>query len=138
MPPIPVEPAALAAMHDHARAALPTEACGLLLGRDGRIEAALPARNIHPDPHRHFEIDPQALVDAHRAARRGGPAVLGYYHSHPTGPAKPSVTDRALAAGDAMVWAIIAGGKITFWRDRPGGFAPLGYTTALSSPSGRG
>ncbi|GMM92462.1 Mov34/MPN/PAD-1 family protein [Qipengyuania sp. MTN3-11] len=118
----------LAAMRDHARVSLPNEACGVLFGSAGAIDRAARAENVHPDPARHFEIDPQLLIDAHRKARQGGPAVAGYYHSHPSGVAEPSATDRALAAGDGMVWAIMAAGAITFWRDDPGGFIALSYT----------
>jgi proteasome lid subunit RPN8/RPN11 len=107
--------------------ARPQEACGILLGRHRRIEAAKPAQNVHPTPNTHFEIDPQALVDAHRAAREDGPEVLGYYHSHPSGPAEPSATDRALANSDGRVWAIAGIGGVTFWRDDEGGFTALSY-----------
>jgi proteasome lid subunit RPN8/RPN11 len=107
--------------------AFPEEACGLLLGREGRIEGLGPARNVHPQPRTRFEIDPQALVDAHRAARQGGPAVLGYYHSHPSGPAEPSATDRRMAAGDGRIWAIAGDDGVTFWRDDESGFTALSY-----------
>jgi proteasome lid subunit RPN8/RPN11 len=113
-----------------AAAALPDEACGLLLGRGDRIEEARPARNVHPEPRSHFGIDPQALIDAHRAARAGGPQVLGYYHSHPAGPADPSRTDRAMAAGDGSVWAIAAGGDVRCWIDDAAGFAELSLVLA--------
>lgn len=117
---------ALAAMRAHAAAAHPHEACGLLLGEGGRITEAREARNVHPAPATHFEIDPQALIDAHRAARvKGAPQVIGYYHSHPAGPAEPSATDRDSAAGDGRVWAIVAGGDIRFWVDGEHGFTPL-------------
>ncbi|HEU4650615.1 MAG TPA: M67 family metallopeptidase [Croceibacterium sp.] len=102
------------------------ECCGLLLGREV-VEEARPAANVARDRRRQFEIDPQALVDAHRAARAGGPAVIGYYHSHPAGAASPSATDRAMAAGDGRVWAIVAPGGVTFWRDDGKGFAALPY-----------
>lgn len=108
-----------------AAAAHPLEACGLLLGAAGVITAAEPVRNVHPDPAKHFEIDPQALIAAHRAARAGGPQLLGYYHSHPTGSVIPSATDRACASGDGRIWAIVASGAIGWWRDAPGGFEPL-------------
>ncbi|HTN15180.1 MAG TPA: M67 family metallopeptidase [Sphingomonadaceae bacterium] len=110
-----------------ARAA-PEEACGLLLGAEGRITEARPAANVAPDKVRHFEIDPAALIDAHRAERGGGAQLIGYYHSHPSGPAEPSATDREQAAGDGKVWAIAALGIVRFWRDGPDGFMPLSYT----------
>ena len=101
------------------------ECCGLLLGQRGRVNAAQPAANVHPDPADHFEIDPAALIAAHRTARVGGPQVLGYYHSHPNGRAEPSTTDRAQASGDGRIWAIVAAGAVTWWRDAPGSFEAL-------------
>ena len=85
---------------------------------------SLPPMSI-PNPANHFEIDPAALIAAHRAARAGGPQVLGYYHSHPNGRAEPSATDAVQASGDGRIWAIIAGGAVTWWRDAPHGFEPL-------------
>lgn len=114
-------------MQTEAARARPEECCGLLLGRNGTIEEARPAANVAADPRRRFEIDPQALVDAHRVARSGGPQVLGYYHSHPAGPAAPSATDRAQASHDGHVWAIAGEGGVTFWRDEEAGFVPLSY-----------
>lgn len=108
-----------------ARAAHPRECCGLLLGKGWRIAQALPAANVHPDPARRFEIDPAALIAAHKEAREGGPDILGYYHSHPSGPAEPSATDRAEASHDGRVWAIVAGGAIGWWRDGGTGFASV-------------
>ena len=118
--------AALERMRASARESAPEECCGLLLGNEA-IEEARPAASIATDLHRRFEIDPQALIDAHRAARSGAPAVIGYYHSHPAGPAAPSNTDRAMASGDGKIWAIVGDDRVTFWRDGRGGFAPLPY-----------
>lgn len=98
------------------------EVCGLLLGRGELIERAVPCANVHPDPAAHFELDPAALVAAHKAARKGGPDVLGYFHSHPIGRAEPSGEDRACASGDGRIWAILAGMEIGWWRDTPDGF----------------
>lgn len=122
-----VSPSAHAAMLDAARAAHPAEACGILLGEGGHVHTATLAANVHPEPLRHFEIDPAALIAAHKAARAGGPAVLGYWHSHPNGLAGPSDTDRAMAGGDGRAWAIIANGAISLWVDAPNGFEPLPY-----------
>jgi proteasome lid subunit RPN8/RPN11 len=118
---------ALDDMLAHAAAAAPEECCGLFLGRNGLIEHSVPAVNVSADPLTRFEIDPQALVDAHRAARAGGPEILGYFHSHPGGPAAPSDTDRAQSARDGRVWAIAGVGGVTFWLDGEHGFAPLSY-----------
>ena len=102
------------------------ECCGILLGQRDRIEQAMAAANVASDPSRHFEIDPAALVTAHRAARSGGPAVVGYYHSHPRGLPVPSDTDCEHASGDGRVWAIVGQGEVRFWRD-DGSFSPLSY-----------
>lgn len=116
------------AMIAAARAAAPHEACGLLLGHGARIGHALPAANAAADPTRHFEIDPAVLIAAHRAARDGsGPQVIGYFHSHPNGLARPSATDAQDAARDGRIWVIVAGDAITCWRDGPDGFEPLSY-----------
>ena len=112
-------------MRAHAAAAHPHEACGILLGEGEWITQAIATANVHPNPQTHFEIDPQALIDAHRAARAGGPDVIGYYHSHPAGEAAPSATDRACARGDGKVWAIVAGDAVAFWRDGGQGFTAL-------------
>lgn len=122
-----VQAQVIAAILAEAARSAPEECCGILLGRGQRIDAVLPAANVHSSPCTHFEIDPQALVDAHRTARAGGPEVLGYYHSHPVGPARPSATDRAQAAHDGAVWAIAGEGGVTFWRDDEREFAPLSY-----------
>ncbi len=119
---------ALAAIRAHAAASHPHEACGILLGEGARVTAVRAAANVHPSPATHFTIDPQALIDAHRAARGGGALkVIGYYHSHPHGPAQPSAADRAGAAGDGRVWAIIAGEDVQFWSDGEQGFAALPF-----------
>lgn len=120
-----------------ADAAHPRECCGLLFGEaaERRIDAFAAAKNVHPQPETRFEIDPQALIDAHRAARSGGPQLMGYFHSHPDGEPRPSATDAAMAAGDGMIWAIVGGRvggrgrseRLTFWRAAKAGFSALPY-----------
>ena len=97
-------------------AAAPREACGLLFGADGAVAGWSMTANVATDPHRHFEIDPAALIAALRAERGGGPRVAGYWHSHPSGDAAPSATDAAMAAPDGKLWLILAGEAITAWR----------------------
>ncbi len=106
-----------AMMRAHADRAAPLECCGLLLGQGDIIEAARAADNVAAQPERHFEIDPAALIGAERAARQGhGPAVIGYYHSHPNGRAAPSATDLAMAPPDGRIWLILAQGAIAAFR----------------------
>jgi len=106
--------------------AAPAECCGILLGH-GTIEEAHAAANVSADPLRRFEIDPVALIAAHRASRGGGLPVIGYYHSHPTGHPVPSATDCEHAASDGSIWAIVADGAVAFWRDGASGFEALSY-----------
>jgi desampylase len=115
----------IATLREEATRALHRECCGLLLGKGNRVALAQPAANVHPQPASHFEIDPKALITAHRAMRAGGLELLGYYHSHQGGRAEPSAADRAAASGDGRIWAIVAGGEVSWWRDRPGGFVAL-------------
>ncbi|MFN6934472.1 MAG: Mov34/MPN/PAD-1 family protein [Tsuneonella sp.] len=125
--PLEVSSALIDEMIAYARAAHPREACGLLLGSASELREVRLCQNVHPAPEKHFEIDPQTLIDAHRAARSGGLAVIGSWHSHPAGPPEPSATDRAHATGDGRVWAIIGEGRVGWWRDTPDGFEPLSY-----------
>jgi len=113
-------------------AASADEVCGLLLGemspREGggpdcvpafagtHVAAALPYRNVAGDPSRRFEIDPAALITAHRASRNGGPPIVGHYHSHPGGDPRPSPHDAAAAHADGAIWLIVSGQKARAWR----------------------
>lgn len=117
--------ALLDAIASRAASSADEEVCGLLLGQVSRIEAVDHCRNVAADPRAAFEVDPAALIAAHRAARLGGPLILGNYHSHPNGIAAPSERDRAAAEPDSL-WIIVAGGRVTAWRAAPGrGFAPV-------------
>ena len=100
------------------------EVCGLLYGLYNRIQAIELTNNVASNPKTHFEIDPAALIAAHRAARDGGLAIIGCFHSHPNGRTSPSPRDEAGSAGDGSLWLIIAAGIITGWRAVPGGFEP--------------
>lgn len=97
-------------------AAAPREACGLLLGAASAIARFSECANVAEAPEIRFEIDPAALFAALRAERAGGPALLGYWHSHPSGDAAPSATDAAMAAPDGKLWIILGGEDITCWR----------------------
>ncbi len=108
-----------------AAAAAPREACGLLFGAGDQVTEYQVVENVSKNPETRFEIDPAVLFAALRAERAGGAAILGYWHSHPSGDAHPSVTDLAMAAADGKVWLIAAGTRLTAWRAGDGGLEPL-------------
>ncbi len=116
------------------------EICGLLLGDTDRVSAILPCRNVAAAPARRFEIDPAALLAAHRAARGGGGRPIGHYHSHPNGVALPSACDAHDAAPDGSLWLIVAGGLVRGWRAVADGaihgrFDPVAISCAAESAS---
>ena len=92
-----------------ARHAAPRECCGLVLGRlsgeDAVATALHPARNLAAQSDR-FEIDPADQFAAARAARAAGQTVIGCYHSHPNGMARPSADDLAGAGEENFFWLI--------------------------------
>lgn len=103
----------------HARDSAPEECCGLLLGdpATGRVSAVRPTANVAAGRAHRFEIDPQALLQAHKAARAGGPALIGHYHSHPEGLAEPSAADAEMAERRGEFWLIVGrDGAVGAWR----------------------
>lgn len=81
------------------------------------------AANVADGPETRFEIDPAALFAALKAERAGGPQIVGYWHSHPSGDVRPSETDAAMAARDGKLWLIVANGDAGLWRAaEAGGF----------------
>jgi proteasome lid subunit RPN8/RPN11 len=104
-----------------AKAAGPAEICGILLGREGSIAAALPAPNLAPDPAAGFALHPATQFEAARRAREAGLSVIGCYHSHPGGLGTPSPSDAEAAIEPERCWLILAGGEARLWRSRAGG-----------------
>ena len=97
------------------------EVCGLLYGGKSDIQGALAAVNMSSHPADSFEIDPAALFAAIRAERAGGPCVIGHYHSHPRGSARPSPRDAAAALDSGRLWLILGADGASAWRALPGG-----------------
>jgi proteasome lid subunit RPN8/RPN11 len=92
----------VAAVREHARVAYPEECCGFLIGWRGpsgsRVEAAERALNRCVEaPQTGFAIDPMDYLNAERAAEARGLEMVGFYHSHPDAPPRPSATDLAFA-----------------------------------------
>lgn len=104
---VEIRRAVVDAMRAHARAALPNECCGLLIGSPGVIRRAAPARNLRRAPDRYL-VDPADHFAALRAARAAGLEVVGAYHSHPGGALRPSDVDCREALYPEFIYAIVA------------------------------
>ena len=98
-PVIRIASAALAAVHEAARAGYPEECCGFLYGRvdprgEREVVRAVAADNGSADNRaRRYAIGPDAVRRAERDAASDGLEIVGFYHSHPDHPAEPSRTD---------------------------------------------
>ncbi len=112
-----------------ASAAYPEEGCGVLVGHaDGdetRVTLVVEGRNLVRDRRLdRYELDPADILRADRLARERGEEVVGFYHTHPDHPARPSQldTDRAWPGYHYVVIAV-AGGRVevaTAWTlDEP-------------------
>ncbi len=132
---VTISSAARTRIEAHAAQSPGAEICGLLFGSQNHIAAAGPAANVAPAPEVRFEIDPRALFAAIREERNGGPAVIGNYHSHPHGPARPSCHDAAMALDRGALWLIVGQDGMRLWRvGEPGIFEPV--ELALASVRG--
>lgn len=90
----------------HCQAAYPYEGCGILLGRlqngrqaeDGRkvVVDVLPTGNAREEgaQHNRYLIPPEDLLAGELQAEGRGLEVIGFFHSHPDHPARPSEFDR--------------------------------------------
>jgi len=100
---------------------LPNEACGVLAGTRKRpslltasslakqfpaykpddtsarevlfIDAVYPIQNASRRRTHHFSFDPESWIAAFYAIQQSGRELAGFYHSHPTAPAHPSLQD---------------------------------------------
>ena len=104
VPPLRLPQVLLDDLRAHGEETWPRECCGALLGKFGpegwRIETLVRATNARADSaHDRYEIAPAELVEIAQEARRRGLEIVGFYHSHPDHPARPSQYDL-----DHAVW----------------------------------
>src|SRR6516165_10654567 len=82
------------AVRAHGQETYPHECCGALVGRDGFATAVVPLPNTTEEgPRRRFLVRASDYRTAERRARQLGGELLGFYHSHPDHPARPSQYD---------------------------------------------
>ncbi|WP_232820471.1 desampylase [Halorussus litoreus] len=132
MPEIVIPESIHDAMVAHARQGTPEEICGILAGTRGnesdsaedsedesasdsdhestdhRVTARYPAENVADSPRTRYEIDPREQLDLMEEVESEDREVVGFYHSHPHGPAQPSATDAAQAAWPGRSYVIVS------------------------------
>jgi proteasome lid subunit RPN8/RPN11 len=93
-------------MLDHVHQQVPLEACGLLAGKQDRVEKVIPVRNQSQSPVR-FVMEPYEQLQAFNWIDSNGLDLLGIFHSHPAGPETVSATDIAEAAYEVvqLIWS---------------------------------
>ncbi|WP_458185027.1 desampylase [Haladaptatus sp. NG-WS-4] len=102
----------------HARRGRPAEVCGILAGsRDdgtdsprvtGRVDDVYRTENVAESPETTYELDPEEQLALMEEIEASGRDVVGFYHSHPSGPDTPSETDVADATWDGYSYVIVS------------------------------
>lgn len=100
----------------HAKDSYPNECCGVLVGgcyKGRRVFECHRVTNINIDRAMdRYVIDPKELNLIDKMSRVQGMDIVGFYHSHPDHPAKPSETDREWGQpGYSYVIVSVKGGK---------------------------
>jgi proteasome lid subunit RPN8/RPN11 len=113
-------PGVAGAIRRHGEETYPHECCGALVGGNGSADAVVALPNTTEEgPRRRFLVRPSDYRLAEQRAGDLGSELLGFYHSHPDHPARPSQYDldhawptfayvivsvAAGAAADMTVW----------------------------------
>ena len=83
-----------AAIRVHAKETYPNECCGALIGMEARVQHASALPNTTEEgARRRFLVRPSDYRQAEADATRLKGELLGFYHSHPDAPARPSQYD---------------------------------------------
>ncbi|RPJ83485.1 MAG: M67 family peptidase [Acidobacteria bacterium] len=115
-------------IHRTAASEYPHECCGILVGvvEDGQKTAAqlVVTENQRQDSLRNrYLIDPAVVYRLESELRGTGKAILGFFHSHPDAPARPSLYDQEHAwPWYSYLIVSVTGGKAadtTVWQLRP-------------------
>lgn len=114
-------PAVDAAIREHGRQTFPHECCGAMLGKDGVVHEAFTLPNTTEEgPRRRFLVRPNDYRAAEARAREAGFELLGFYHSHPDHPARPSQydLDHAWPSFSYVIVSVMSGKdeRLTSWR----------------------
>ena len=108
------------AIRRHGQETYPHECCGALVGTERGVNAVVPLPNTTEEgPRRRFLVRPSDYRQAETRARELGGELVGFYHSHPDHPARPSQydLDHAWPNFAYVIVAVAAGraGDMTVW-----------------------
>jgi proteasome lid subunit RPN8/RPN11 len=112
----------------HAREGSPDEVCGILAGRDGRVERVFRVQNtadavsaeqgVYRDRETgvasagrkpvHYYMDPRDQLRVYNEIDDLDLDVIGYYHSHTQSEARPSPTDIRLATDLTPYYVLVS------------------------------
>jgi proteasome lid subunit RPN8/RPN11 len=84
------------------------EVCGLIGSKNGLPSNCYPVKNTAEHPQQRFQLDAAEQIAAMAKMRDQEEELFAVYHSHPTAPATPSVTDLELAAYPEALYLIIS------------------------------
>jgi proteasome lid subunit RPN8/RPN11 len=107
-------------MVEHAHEEAPNECCGMVAGRDGRLERVYRATNVEASPLR-FQIDPTEQLEITNEIEEAGLELAAIYHSHTRTEPRPSQTDINFARlWPNVLWVIVGlaqgDAEVQTWR----------------------
>jgi proteasome lid subunit RPN8/RPN11 len=92
---------------EHSERECPNEACGMLAGKDGKVEKVYQMTNRDKSA-KTFFMDPSEQLKVIKEIRDLGMKMAGIYHSHPETEAYPSAHDVELAFYPEASYVIIS------------------------------
>lgn len=108
----------------HARAGVPDEVCGLLLGRDGVATRFVPCANVAATPRTRYVMAPRDQLAAFREMDETGEELVAIFHSHPASEPRPSATDVGESQYPDAVYLLLSlrgpGPELAAWTIRAG------------------
>jgi proteasome lid subunit RPN8/RPN11 len=96
-----------AALRRMCQEAATREICGYVVDYGDGVWALAPVTNVHKNPERFYTMHQD---EALAVWELGSGEVVGEYHSHPQGPARPSTTDLRYAVPGLRHWIVTPDG----------------------------
>lgn len=92
----------------HAKENLDQESCGILAGKNGKVEKVYKMANVSDSPELCYFMDSREQLNVMKKIRNLNLEMIGIYHSHPKSEPYPSLRDVELAFYPEVVYIIIS------------------------------